>query len=172
MFEKTIKSTRIYKGRRLGLRDDEVELSNGKISHREICEHPGAVAIVPITNDGKIILIRQFRKPIEEAIYEIPAGLINKGEELKDAAARELEEETGYKANKIEFALTVYTSPGYSTEKLHIFIARDLVATKNNPDEDENIEVAITPIETALQMIKNGEIKDGKTIVGINLTRK
>lgn len=171
MFEKTISSKRIYKGRMLGLRDDTVELTAGQVSHREICEHPGAVAIIPITHDSKIVLIRQYRKPADEVLIEIPAGLIYPNEDLKSAAVRELEEETGYKTEKIEFIFSIYTSPGYSTEKLHFFIAKDIIKTQTKLDYDENIETEIFQIDEALQMIKTGQIKDSKTIIAIYLVK-
>jgi len=154
------------------MRDDEVELANGVISHREICEHPGAVCVIPITSDGRIVLIRQFRKPAEEVLIEIPAGLINKEEKLENAAIRELEEETGYKASKIEFVFSIFMSPGYSTEKLHFFIARDIIKTKTGQDFDEHIEAEIFSIDDAFQMIKDGKIKDSKTIIGVYLAKE
>ena len=167
MFEKTLKTKKIYQGRIIGLRDDEVELATGVLSHREICEHPGAVAVVALTDNSEIVLIRQFRKPTEQILIEIPAGLFNNDEGLENAALRELKEETGYVAKNIKHALSMYTSPGYSTELLHYFLATDLTKEKQNYEEDEHIEVELTKIEKLSQMVKGGQIKDGKTIVGL-----
>ena len=167
MREKTIKSKRIYKGRLLGLRDDTVKLSKGVISHREICEHPGAVAVIAVTKNKEIVLIKQYRKPAERVLTEIPAGLFNKNEPLKKAALRELKEETGFTARSIKHVLSTYTSPGYSTELLHFFLAKDLKAGKQSYEEDEHIEVHPVPIKQAVQMVKAGKIKDSKTVIGI-----
>ncbi len=167
MHEKTIKSKRIYQGRLVGLRDDEVELSTGVVSHREICEHPGAVAVVALTEKNEIVLIRQFRKPAEQVLIEIPAGLFNKGEDFKNAALRELKEETGYIAKSIKHVLSVYTSPGYSTELLHFFLAKDLIKESQSYEEDEHIEVELAPVDKLSELVKEGKIKDSKTIIGL-----
>ena len=172
MHEETISSKKIYQGRLLGLRDDTVKLENGRISNREICEHPGAVAIIAFTPDNKVVLIKQYRKPVEKVIYEVPAGLIEEGESLKDAAVRELEEETGYRAGKIEKSIDGFTSPGYSTEILHFFIASQLKETKKNTEEDEHTEVHIVSLEKAHQMVEDGRIEDNKTIAGIYLAER
>jgi len=171
MREKTIKSKRIFSGRLLGLREDTVKLDTGKISKREICEHPGAVAIIAITAKKEIVLIRQYRKPAEQVLLEIPAGLFNKGEKLAAAAKRELEEETGFSAGKISPAFSAYASPGYSTELLHYFIATKLKKTGQHYEDDEQIEVDIVPIDKAFKMVKQGRIKDNKTVVGIIIAK-
>ncbi len=167
MDEVTLNSKRIFQGRLLGLRDDEVQLATGVVSHREICEHPGAVAIVALTKNNEIVIIRQFRKPTEQILIEIPAGLFNKGEDLSHAALRELKEETGYVAKKIKHVLSMYTSPGYSTELLHFFLATDLTKEEQSYEEDEYIEVELTTIESLSNLVKSGDVKDGKTIVGL-----
>lgn len=172
MHEKTLKSKNIFQGRIINVREDEVELATGIVSHREIVEHPGAVAVVALTDKNEIVLIRQFRKPTEKVLIEIPAGLFNKGEDLDAAASRELKEETGYSAGKIEHAVSIYTSPGYSTELLHIFIATGLKLGRQNYEQDEHIEVELMPIQKAEDMVKEGKIQDGKTIVGIYLAKK
>ncbi|MBI5700681.1 NUDIX hydrolase [Candidatus Saganbacteria bacterium] len=172
MFEKTIKSKRIYKGRMIGMRDDTVQMATGRISHREICEHPGAVAVVAITDKKEVVLIRQFRKPAEKVLYEIPAGLFEKGEAYKAAAKRELREETGFVSKKIKHLTSIYTTPGYSTELLHIFLATGLELTEQSYEEDEHIEVEVVPIKKAAKMIIDKKIVDGKTIVGILMANK
>ncbi|HTY12698.1 MAG TPA: NUDIX hydrolase [Candidatus Omnitrophota bacterium] len=171
MRERTIKSKRIFSGRLLGLRDDTVRLETGKISRREICEHPGAVAVVAVTGKKEIVLIRQFRKPAERVLLEIPAGLFNKGESLAAAAKRELAEETGYTARKIKKVFSAYMSPGYSTEVLHYFFASGLELSAQHYEEDEDIRVEVMPIARAMRMVKKGQVRDNKTIVGILITQ-
>ena len=169
MFEKTLKQKRIYKGRIVGLREDTVKLINGIVSKREIVEHPGAVAVIAITKDGKLVLIRQFRKPAEKVLLEIPAGLVHKGESDLEGARRELMEESGYKAGKIRRIFVGYSSPGYSTELMKFFVATDLVKTSQNCDVDEIINVKLYPIKQCLKMLKSGKIRDNKTAIGIML---
>jgi len=173
MFEKTLKIRRIYKGRIVGLREDTVKLINGVISKREIVEHPGAVAVIALTNDNKIVLINQFRKPAEKILLEIPAGLAHKGEKLEAAARRELREETGYKAGKVRQVFSGYSSPGYSTEVIRFFLATDLKKVAQNCDVDEIINVKPFPIKQSFKMLRSGKIRDNKTAIGImiaNLT--
>ena len=171
MHERTIKSRRIYSGHLLGLREDEVKLSTGIISRREICEHPGAVAVVAVTDKKEIVLIRQFRKPTEKVLIEIPAGLFKRGENLKDAAIRELEEETGFRAGKVTPVFSAYTSPGYSTELIHYFLATKLKKTGQCFEEDEDIIVEPVKINNAFELVKKGKIEDNKTIVGIMIAK-
>jgi ADP-ribose pyrophosphatase len=169
MKEKTLKSKRIYKGRIVGLREDTVKLDNGVISKREIVDHPGAVAVLAITKDDKIVMIRQFRKPAEKILLEIPAGLVHKGESDICGARRELTEETGYAAGKIKEIFCGYSSPGYSTEIIKFFLATDLKKAKQNCDVDEMISVQLIPIRKCLQLLRTGKIEDNKTAVGILL---
>lgn len=165
--EKTMKCERIYEGRIINVRVDTVELPNKRYSKREIVEHPGAVGIIPITSEGKIILIKQFRKPVEEVLLEIPAGKIEPNEEPELCARRELEEETGFTTKNLEKLLEIYTAPGFTNELIHIYLAKDLQEGMVNLDEDENIEIVQVSLEEALEKISTGEIKDAKTIVGI-----
>lgn len=170
--EKEIETKRIFKGRLLGLRVDTVELPNGKRSTREIVEHPGAVAIVAITDDKEIVLVRQYRKATGEVLIEIPAGVPLAGEKGEEAARRELEEETGYHAKTISKLWDGYTSPGYSDEMIHYFLAQDMNMMKQHTDEDEFVEVVPVDIEAALGLAKTGRIKDNKTLIGIMLADK
>lgn len=164
--EKTIKSSTIFNGKVINLRIDEVETFNGNISTREIVEHNGGVGIVALDGD-KILLIKQYRKPFDEVIYEIPAGKLEKGEEPLSCAYRELEEETGYKALELNLLTVIYPSPGFCTEKLHLYYTNKLEVSNTNFDEDEYLElVKVTPDE-AKNMIKEGIIKDAKTIVAL-----
>ncbi len=172
MEEKTLNSARLYEGKIINLRVDTVELPDKKYSKREIVEHSGAAAVVPLTMDGHVILIKQFRKPIEEIIYEIPAGRLETKETPKKCALRELAEETGYSVGTLEELVTYYPSPGFSNEVIHIFVARDLTEGTAKPDEDEYLEVMKIPLEEALKMVEDGTIKDSKTIIGLLMAER
>ncbi len=167
--EKEIESKRVFRGRLLGLRVDTVELPNGKRSTREVVEHPGAVAIVAVTDDDEIVLVRQFRKATGEVLIEVPAGVPLAGEKGEDAARRELEEETGYHAGTLSHLWDGYTSPGYSDELIRYYLARDMNLIKPRPDEDEFVEVDLVDIEEAVELAENGGIKDNKTLIGVML---
>lgn len=162
--EKTMKTNKIFSGKILNLRVDEVELPNGHRSTREIVEHPGAVAILPVLVDGNILMVKQYRKPVEEFLLEIPAGKLDVGEEPLECAKRELEEETGYKARNWKYMGYIYTTPGFSNEKIHLYLAEALEKTAQNTDEDEFIEVVDLPETEVLEMIRQGQIVDSKTI--------
>ena len=170
--ELTIKTDKIYEGKILALKVDTVELANKKYSKREIVLHDPAVVIVAATEEDEIILIKQYRKAIDDSIYELPAGLIEYGENPKDAALRELEEETGFRAYSIEYLSEFYTSPGFCNEKIHAFLAKDLKQVGQNLDEDENIEYSKVKLDQAIKMIKFGDIVDAKTISGILLYKE
>lgn len=170
--EKTMKTEKIYEGKILNLRIDTVELPDKKYSKREIVEHPGAVAVVPITDEGDIILVKQYRKAVERELLEIPAGKLEINEEPKECVARELKEETGYTSSNIDYIFEFYTSPGFSNEKMYLFIATDLKEGEAEPETDEYIEVQKYKIAELLDMVKKGEISDSKTIIGILIAEK
>lgn len=165
--EKTMKSERIYEGKILSIRIDTVELPDKKYSKREIVEHPGAVAIVPITEEKEIFLVKQFRKATETVLLEIPAGKLEINEQPAECAIRELKEETGLDAEKFEYILDYFSSPGFTNEKIRIFMAIGVTIGESEPEEDEYIDVVKIKIDEALNMINDGIIKDGKTIIGI-----
>lgn len=167
MEEKTMKSEKIYEGRIINVRIDTVELPDKKYSKREIVEHPGAVGIVPITSNGEIVLVKQYRKAVERALLEIPAGRLEAEEDPSQCAIRELKEETGYTADSLEKMLEFYSAPGFSTEKIYIYLADSIKAGIAEPDEGEHVETLIMPLDRALEMVKRGEIKDSKTIIAI-----
>ncbi|WP_100372575.1 NUDIX domain-containing protein [Bacillus sp. FJAT-45037] len=171
LYEKTLQSSSIYKGRIIDLQVDEVELPNKKTSTREIVKHPGAVAIVPVTKEGKLILVRQFRKALEKTIIEIPAGKLDKGESPIDCAKRELAEETGYVASQLEFLISFYTSPGFADEIIYLYVATDLEAGEMNCDEDEFLDVLEVSLEEAEEMVKDERIHDAKTAYAIQYLR-
>ncbi|MDO5301010.1 MAG: NUDIX hydrolase [Tissierellia bacterium] len=165
--ERTIGSERIYDGKIVSLRCDTVELNNQRYAKREIVEHEGGVAVLALDPQGKIFFVKQFRVAVGKEMLELPAGLVEHDEMPMDAAARELEEETGQRPGKVNFLLECYTSPGFSTEKIHLFLAEDLTSTEQNLDDDEEVEVYRYSLEEALKLIQLGEIVDAKTIVGI-----
>ncbi len=167
MNEKIISTKRIYSGRIVTLDLNEVELSDGQHQMREVILHPGATALVALDNQNRILLVRQFRSAAAIIMSEIPAGLLNIGEDPMQAAIRELQEETGYKPGKIEPLGGFYTAPGYTTEYIHLFAATELIESRLPADEDEFIEVDHVTLESALSMIEQGEITDAKTIIAL-----
>lgn len=169
--EVTIKSEKIYEGKVLNLRIDTVELPDKRYSKREIVEHVGGVGVIAITEEGNIVLVNQYRKALDKNIIEIPAGKLEINEEPKETARRELEEETGYTCSKMRYFTEFYPTPGYCTEKIHLFIAEDLIPGKQSLDENEFLEVLEIPFEEAYEKVMNGEILDAKTIIGINLLK-
>lgn len=169
--EKTMKSDKLYEGKILNLRIDTVELPDKKYSKREIVEHPGGVAVIPVTENKSVILVKQYRKAVERFLYEIPAGKLEVNEEPRETAVRELKEETGFTSNKLTYLLEFYTSPGYCNEKIYLFLGEELLAGEQEPDSGEFIEWEEFPIEDLLKMIDRGEILDSKTIIGIYLAR-
>lgn len=165
--EKTLSSTYIYKGRIINLRQDKVKLPDGRETVREIVEHPGAVVILAITEKKEIVMIRQFRKAADEVLRELPAGKVEPGEDLKNCALRELEEETGYYPRKIKRLITFFSTPGFCNEKLTLFLAEDLEKRNKNEDADEFIEVELIKQNEALKLVQENIIKDAKSIIGI-----
>ncbi len=167
MSEPTISSHPIYKGRIVSLRVDEVRLANGQIRQREIVEHGGAVAIVAVDDQDRVLLVRQFRKPVERFLLEIPAGTLEDGEEPDACARRELIEETGHTAERVERLVGFYSAPGFCTEYLHVYLATGLREGAASPEEDESIELVREPVSRALELIESGQIQDAKSQVGL-----
>lgn len=160
-------SESIYEGKIVHLRVDTVRLPNGKEAKREVVAHRGAVCIVPVREDGTVLLVRQFRLPAGKALLEIPAGTLEAGEEPLACAARELEEETGYRAGNLRPLFQAYLAPGYSTELIHAFLATELTETNTNPDADENVELVPVPLAEAEDRVLRGEFQDAKTIASL-----
>lgn len=167
MQEKIISTERLYDGRIVKLELHEVELPNGQHSKREVVRHSGAVAVIALDRDGQVLMVRQFRLPAGQVLLEIPAGTLNPGEDLALAAARELQEETGYKPGKLEAMGGLYVAPGYTTEYIHLFLATDLSHAPLSPDADEFVELVRYSMKDALGLIDNGSIIDGKSISGL-----
>ncbi|QGT98984.1 ADP-ribose pyrophosphatase [Candidatus Syntrophocurvum alkaliphilum] len=170
--EKTISTKEIFNGRIVSLRIDEVSLPDGNKSYREIVEHPGAVGVVAIDDENCIWMVKQFRKPVEKEMLEIPAGKLDAGEDTVECAKRELEEETGLTANNWDEILYYYTTPGFSSEILYLYMATELTQGEYNPDKDEFLEVLKIPLEEAYSAIFEGKITDGKSIIGIQYAYK
>lgn len=166
--EKTLDTQLVYDGKILKIYKDNVEVSDGHKSFREVVKHSGGVVVVALKDAETILLVKQFRYPIQETILELPAGKLEQGENPFEAAKRELEEETGYCANNWSSLGFIYTSPGYSNEKLYLYLAQDLNFTQCHPDEGEIIESFEYKIKDVLKMISNNEINDSKTLCGIN----
>lgn len=169
MTERTLESRYLYQGRVVNLRLDTVDLGGGKTTLREIVEHRGSVAIVAIDADGRLLLVRQFRKPVEKILLEIPAGTLDAGEAPEECAARELREETGYRAGRIERLGGFYSSPGFCTEYLYIYLAQELAASPLPRDSDEDIEVLPIPLSQIPDLIASGELCDAKSIAAIHM---
>jgi ADP-ribose pyrophosphatase len=165
--EKTLSSRLIHAGRNFDFLVDEVELPSGQVTQRDIVRHPGAVAIVPLLSDSKVVLIRQYRYATGKKLFEIPAGTLEKGEPPLECAARELREETGYEAEEIEPLLSCFMAPGYSDEAIHFFVAKGLRAVGDDPELDEDITLELHSLEEVRRMIAENVIEDAKTIVGI-----
>ncbi|MDD3267901.1 MAG: NUDIX hydrolase [Syntrophomonadaceae bacterium] len=165
--EKTLNSTEIFNGRILKLRVDSVSLPDGSVSTREIVEHSGAVAIVALDDENMLWMVRQYRKPLEKVLLEIPAGTLETDEDPLGCAQRELAEETGLRAKKWEKILDYFSAPGFCDEKLHLFLARGLTEGPKNLDHDEFLEVERIPLQQAYDAIFSGQIVDGKSIIGI-----
>ncbi|MCL4408131.1 MAG: NUDIX hydrolase [Thermotogae bacterium] len=170
--EKKINSSEKFNGKILHLYVDEVKLPNGHTSFREVVRHPGASAVIVRSNEGKIILERQYRYPINEVLWEIPAGKLDLGEDPINCAKRELMEETGITARRWEKLGHIYTTPGFSDEKIYLYFASEISNGKTHLDEDEFVEVEYFTIDEVELMIVNNEIVDSKTTVAFFRAQK
>ena len=164
--EKTVQKNYVFRGKILTVRCDDALLPDGKPCTREIIEHSGGACVLYV-EDNKILLVRQYRYPYGESIYEVPAGKLDKGEDPMSAAARELEEEGGIRAEKFELLFIDYPSPGYTDEKIYIYRAYDGKRVRAHLDEEEFLDAEFVPVERVGELLKNGEIRDGKTIIAL-----
>jgi ADP-ribose pyrophosphatase len=163
----------VFSGKVFDIKVDQIEYATGNPGIREVVIHPGGAVVVPVKDDGKIILVKQFRYPFQKALLELPAGKLDKGEDPLVCAARELEEETGYRSGKVEKLGLICTSPGFCTEILHIYIAENLIPGNHNREEGESdMEIFEFSIDEIEQKIKDEEIIDSKTICGIHLAKQ
>lgn len=167
LIEKSIEQKEVFNGKVLKMITEIVELPNGKEGYREIVKHPGAVAVLAINDKGNVVLVEQYRRAVDKILFEIPAGKLEKGENIDIAAQRELEEETGYKARKFTYLGKIYTAPGFTDEVIHIYKAEELYKGEVNRDDDEFINVIEMSIEDIKKAIKEGNILDSKTISSI-----
>jgi ADP-ribose pyrophosphatase len=170
--EKTISKEDIFHGKIIKVESLTVELPNAKKATRDIVLHPGASAVVPLNDENEIYMVRQFRKPVDEELLEIPAGKLDKGEEPQACAVRELKEETGLEAKKIKHVLSMHTSPGFCNEVIHLYVATDLVEGDACADEDEFISSEKISVDKLVDMVLNHEITDAKSIIGILMADK
>ena len=164
---KRIKRTLIAKGSIIDYYHDTMQIPNGNVATWDFIGHKGAAAVVPVTADGKILMVRQYRNALDRYTLEIPAGGLNPGEDTKTASARELEEETGFRSENLEFLISVNTTVAFCNEKIDIYVAKDLIPSKQHLDEDEYIDVKEMDIDTLCEMIYSAQIMDGKTISAI-----
>jgi len=170
--EKTIGSKPLFSGKVINLRKDTVTLPNGQTATREVVEHPGGVSIVAQKEDGKVLLVRQYRRPFDKEMIEIPAGKLEYGEDHYTCGLRELQEETGYKAGNYQYLGGFYPTPGFCNEIIHIYFASELTKGEMHLDEDEFLDVIEADVDKVFAMIETGEITDGKTIIGILLSKQ
>lgn len=172
LFEQLISSEYKYKGKIINLRIDDIKLPDGQYAKREVVEHPGGVSILAITDDNKILMVEQFRAGPRVVTLEVPAGKLERGEDPEICGLRELTEETGYKAGTFEKIGSFYLTPGYTDELIYIYVARKLSLDKANPDDDEFLNIKAYDFDELLQMVKNNEIKDAKTVISILYARE
>ena len=166
-FEKRLDGEEKYKGVIVNVRLDRAQLDNGSVVRREVVEHPGGVTILPVDEDGNCYMVRQFRYPAGRMMLEAPAGKLEYGEDPLDCAVRELSEETGFTARKLVDLGGCYTSPGFSTEKLYIYLALGLEAGESHPEDNELLDVEKISLQELSRIVMANEIEDGKTIVAV-----
>ena len=164
---KILSSEMIYQGKVFGLRRDEVVEPSGLQATREVIAHPGSVVVLPVLPDGRIVMIRQYRHATRQYLWELVAGRKEPEETPKQGAARELLEETGYRAKKFKVFLDVFPTPGFLEERMYLLLAEGLTAGEAQPEEDERIEVRPFKLKELKQMIKSGRLRDAKSIAGI-----
>ena len=164
LMEKTVESRVLFEGKIITVRLDKAELPNGRVASREVVEHPGGVAILPLFDDGTVSLVRQFRYPFQEVVAELPAGKLERGEDHRLAALRELEEEVGASCGRLTYLGCLYSSPGFSSEVLHMYLAHELTEGSCHPVEDEFLSVERIPFSALVEQVRQGEIKDAKTV--------
>lgn len=171
LVEKTIEKETVFEGRIITVRKDKAELEDGKVVSRELVIHPGGVCVVPLTKEGEVIMVRQFRYAFGEPLLEIPAGKLEAGEDHRSAGLRELREETGANCESFDYLGVCYPSVAYLTEKIHMYLARGLDFGDASPDEGEFLDVIRVPLDEAVKMVMDGKIPDAKTQIALLKTK-
>jgi len=169
---RVVSHRRVYDGKILSLELDEIREAGGAKALREVVRHRGSVAALPVDDEGRLVLVRQYRHPIGQTLWEVPAGLLEKGESPEEAIRREIEEEVGRRAGEIERLAVFYPTPGFCDEVLHLFRATRLVETPLRPDDDEVLEVKWFALDEAREMLRAGEVRDAKTLIALLMERE
>ena len=169
--ETTVESKTFFQGKILNLRVDTVRMPNGRLTTREVAEHSPSVCVVPIDRDGNVVMVKQYRKPVELELLEVVAGGVDGDETGEEAALRELQEEIGFTAGQLKHLSSSWVAPGWCTELMHIYLATDLSPAKLPPDTDEDISVVTVPFQSVPDLIESGEIQDLKSIASLLLAR-
>ena len=165
--EPTVESRVAFEGKIVNLRVDTIQLARGDLATREIVEHSECVCVVPVDEGNNVVLVRQYRKPIEQTLLEVPCGGVELGEGCEEAARRELQEETGYTADSLKHLSSFWTTPGFCTELMHSYLGTGLRPGSLPPDEDEDIQVVTVPLDGIPEMIRQGRIADAKSIASL-----
>ena len=165
--EKTTEKKDIFSGKVIDLRVDKAELENGAVVTRELVIHPGGACVVPLTDSGEVIMVKQFRYPFQTVLTEVPAGKLEPGEDHREAVLRELREETGAVCKRLDYLGVCYPSVAYLTEKIHIYLARELDFGDTDPDDDEFLDVVRIPLDKAVDMVMEGGLPDAKTQIAL-----
>ena len=169
--EQTVSSQTVFEGKIITVKLDKALLPNGAEAGREVVEHPGGVCVLALREDGTVPLVRQFRYPLGDVLLELPAGKLEYGEDPRSAAIRELGEEVGLEPGQLTDLGFIYVSPGFCTEKLHMYLARNVKEVPVHPDEDEFLDIVHLPFEQLAQRVMSGEITDGKTVATVLKTK-
>ena len=164
LWEKTLSSQTVFEGEIVTVKVDKALLLNGAEASREVVEHNGGVCILALCEDGTVPMVRQFRYPLGDVLLELPAGKLERGEDPRAAAIRELGEEVGLEPDEVIELGFIYVSPGFCTEKLHMYLARELKSVPVHPDEDEFLDIVHLPFDVLVERVMSGEITDGKTV--------
>ena len=162
--ERTVESKTLFDGIIVKLKVDQARLPDGKVAAREVVEHPGGVAVLALDEENNVTLVQQYRYPFHQVLLELPAGKLDAGEDHRPAAVRELSEETGLEAEELTYLGCLLASPGFCTERLHMYLARDLRRRASHPDEDEFLNVITMPFEELVRQVMDGTIEDAKTV--------
>ena len=165
--ETRVRKREIYHGKSVHFRCDLVRLPDGATATREFLDHPGAVGVVPLLPGGRVVLVRQYRYPVGEHTYEVPAGKLARGEDPRACVRRELREETGYRARTIRPLLEYWPTPAFANELLRLYVARGLTPGRMDPDDDEFVEPLVLPVSRALRWVFSGKIRDSKTVISL-----